>query len=166
MLTRWEQGETNGTELGRRSSHGRDPFNSVVPTPPDHSATSQKEKSAAQKALRQYYTSRCLPFYDDLHRKHLEIMQQELGIPGLGRLEPRRRDTTTKAAATPGGAERPIAVDSDDDDDDVALERDENRAEMKTVGMSLAEDGREKALARRRKIMGLIESIMADGLDD
>lgn len=116
-----------------------------------------------QKALKQYYTSRCLPFYDDLHRRHLQIMQQELGIPGLGRVEARRRDTT----GTPGGAERPIAVDSDDEGGEDGMPEMEREGKGgKVVADDVAEEAREKALARRRKIMGLIEGIMADGMDE
>jgi hypothetical protein len=113
----------------------------------------QKEKSAAQKALRQFYTSRCLPFYDELHAKHLRIMQLELGIPGLGRLEARRKDVT----GIRGIAERPIAVDSDDEDDG------DQAKEKPVVGREVqSEEAREKMLVRRKKIVGLIESIMAE----
>ena len=90
-------------------------------------------------------------------------MQQELGIPGLGRVEARRRDTSS----TPGGAERPFAVDSDDEgDDDQTSEMERDRLTGKPGAEDLTEEAREKALARRRKIMGLIESIMADGIDE
>jgi hypothetical protein len=116
------------------------------------SFSTQKEKSAAQKALRQFYTTRCLPFYDELHAKHLRIMQLELGVPGLGRLEARRKDVT----GIRGIAERPIAVDSDD-------EEDEERKEKPLVGREVqSEEAREKMLVRRKKIVGLIESIMAE----
>lgn len=90
-------------------------------------------------------------------------MQQELGIPGLGRPEARRRNT----AGIPGGAERPIAVDSDDEsgnDGTPDMERDGKGGQE--VADRATEEAREKALVRRRKIMGLIESIMADGLDE
>jgi hypothetical protein len=85
-------------------------------------------------------------------------MQEELGIPGLGRLEARRKDTT----AHPGGAERPIMIDSDDDDEADAGEQEVFDA---VVG-AVADEERERMLARRKKIMDLIESIMSDGLDD
>lgn len=84
-------------------------------------------------------------------------MQEELGIPGLGRLESRVK----KTPAHTGGSERPITIDSDEDDEDDAEEQEVFDA---VVG-AVAEEEREKMLARRRKIMGLIESIMADASD-
>lgn len=86
-------------------------------------------------------------------------MQEELGIPGLGRFEARRKDTT----AHPGGAERPILIDSDDEDDEADAEEQEV---FDAVVGAVADEEREKMLARRKKIMDLIESIMSDGLDD
>ncbi|KAI5452175.1 hypothetical protein NCC49_001113 [Naganishia albida] len=112
-----------------------------------------KERVAAKRALNQFYTSRCLPFYDDLHAKHLRIMQQDLGIPGLGRLETRRKNNL-------GGAERPIAIDTDEEE-----EAEERKVFDNVVG-AVEEGEREKMLARRKKIMNLIESIMSDGVDD
>ncbi|KAJ9122543.1 hypothetical protein QFC22_001972 [Naganishia vaughanmartiniae] len=112
----------------------------------------QKERSAASRALKQYYITRCLPHFDDLHRKHLKIMQEELGIPGLGRPETRRRIPVTMS----GRAERPISVDSDDE---------EGGGEEETMNpgdVELAEEEKQKMLARRRKIMSVIESVMSD----
>lgn len=83
-------------------------------------------------------------------------MQEGLGIPGLGRLEARRKDTT----AHPGGAERPITIDSDEEED-----AEEQEVFDAVVGPA-ADEEREKMLARRKKIMDLIESIMSDGSDD
>lgn len=79
-------------------------------------------------------------------------MQQDLGIPGLGRLETRRKNNL-------GGAERPIAIDTDEEE-----EAEERKVFDSVVGVE--EEEREKMLARRKKIMNLIESIMSDGVDD
>ncbi|KAJ9126996.1 hypothetical protein QFC24_001227 [Naganishia onofrii] len=115
----------------------------------------QKERSAASRALKQYYITRCLPHFDDLHRKHLKIMQEELGIPGLGRLETRRKIPVTMS----GRAEKPISIDSDDDDDAEGENKDEK---AKPGDVELAEEEKQKMLARRRKIMSVIESVMSD----
>lgn len=80
-------------------------------------------------------------------------MQQDLGIPGLGRLETRRKNNL-------GGAERPIAIDTDEEE-----EAEERKVFDNVVG-AVEEEEREKMLARRKKIMNLIESIMSDGVDD
>ncbi|KAJ9098672.1 hypothetical protein QFC21_004320 [Naganishia friedmannii] len=113
----------------------------------------QKERLAASKALKQYYTTRCLPHFDDLHRKHLEIMQEELGVPGLGRLETRRTITITMS----GRADKPISIDSDDDD-----QGGKEQGKVKPIDAEAAAEEEQKMLARRRKIMSVIESVMSD----
>lgn len=82
-------------------------------------------------------------------------MQEELGIPGLGRLETRRKIPVTMS----GRAEKPISIDSDDDDDAEGENKDEK---AKPGDVELAEEEKQKMLARRRKIMSVIESVMSD----
>lgn len=80
-------------------------------------------------------------------------MQEELGIPGLGRLETRRKISVTMA----GRAERPISLDSDDEEGGG-----EEAEKVKPVDAESAEEEKQKMLARRRKIMSVIESVMSD----